>query len=62
MRVFVTVPVATADAFLLDGWTDLYSLRGVDGVHLSDGPLDYRHGFFDPVVLCLEVPQDTFER
>ena len=35
MRVFVTLPDARADAILLDGWTDLYSLRGVNGVHLS---------------------------
>jgi hypothetical protein len=60
--VFVTVPDASADAILRDGWTDRDSLRGVHGVHLSDCPLDYRHGFFDPVVLCLEVAEDAFER
>jgi hypothetical protein len=62
MRVFVTVPDATADTILLDGWTDRDSLRGVNGVHLSDCPLDYRHGFFDAVVLYQEVPEDMFER
>jgi hypothetical protein len=62
MRLFVTVADASADAILLDGWTDTYSLGSVNGVHLSDCPLDYRHGFFDPVVLCVEVAEDAFER
>jgi hypothetical protein len=62
MRVFLTCLVATADAIFRDGWTDLHCLCGVEGVHLSDCPLDEREGFEGPVTLCVEVPDDIFEK
>jgi hypothetical protein len=60
MRVFFTCPVAMSYQIMDGGWFDL-RYDDNHGVHLSDCPLDLRHGFEGPVVLCIDVPEELFE-
>jgi hypothetical protein len=62
MRGFITVNVSNCENILRDGWWDMHNLFGVAGVHISDRPLDAREGFEGLVTLCLEIPEEVFEK
>jgi hypothetical protein len=62
MRVFLTTTIATADRVCRDGFTNMHQLSDVEGVYLADAQLDANDGFEGPVTLCLDVPDDVFQK
>jgi hypothetical protein len=62
MRVYFTTTVARSRETLKSGFTDLYAFGDQRGVWVGREPLDINDGFEGDVVLCLDVPDDVFER
>ena len=62
MRRFFTTRVATADAIFRDGFTDIYEFGGCEGVYFADRQLDVNDGFEGDVTLCMDAPDEVFER
>ncbi len=63
MRVYFTTTVATAEAILLERFTDLYEGEfGKKGVYFADKQLDTNDGFEGDVTLCLDVPDAVMQQ
>jgi hypothetical protein len=72
MRVFFTTTIALAKEFMASGFRNLYretfdvplsdGATEIRGVWMADKPLDINEGFEGPVVLCLDVPDETFRK
>jgi hypothetical protein len=62
MRVYFTTTVAMAEVVWRDGWTDLFHEFGKDGVYLITAPFTAISGFEGEVTLCLDVPEQLFDR
>jgi hypothetical protein len=62
MRTYLVTDVPTARAVFANGWHDTHCEFGREGVCLSTVPLDARDGFDGDVTLCLDVPEDLFDR
>jgi hypothetical protein len=61
IRVYVTVPVPTADKILASGFWDMRPDCGLEGTHLATAPLGANDGPEGDVTLCLDVPEPLFK-
>jgi len=62
MRAYYTTTVARTKAIFQEGFTDLYTEFGMQGVYFSSIPLAINDGFDGDTVLCLDVPDDVMEQ
>jgi hypothetical protein len=62
MRVYFTTTVATAEAILLERFTDLHGEFGMEGVYFASKQLDINDGFEGEVTLCVDVPDATMQQ
>jgi hypothetical protein len=60
--MFFTTTVSTADAIFRDCFTDIYEFSGCEGVCFADRQLDVNDGFEGDVTLCMDAPDEVFER
>ena len=60
--MFFTTRIAIADAIFRDGFTDIYEFGGCEGVYFADRQLDVNDGFEVDVTLCMDAPDEVFER
>jgi hypothetical protein len=61
-RVYFTTTLAIARTILRDGFADMHEEFGLSGVWFADRQLDAGDGFEGELTLCLDLPDDEFER
>ena len=62
VRVYLTTTVPVVESILQEGFTDLHEFAGLSGVYMADCKLNANDGWPGEMTLCLDVPEDVFQR
>ena len=62
MRVYCATTISQVRVIFRDGWTDLDTELGMDGVYVSPNKLDINDGAGGNVTLCVDIPEQLFDR